>query len=34
VNPNEKFYLSTVHTMDDIEQTLIAVDEAYEALGQ
>jgi glutamate-1-semialdehyde 2,1-aminomutase len=34
VNPNEKFYLSTVHTMDDIEQTLQVVDEAFEALGQ
>ena len=32
VNPNEKFYLSTVHTLEDIEQTLIAVDEAFEAL--
>ena len=34
VNPNEKFYLSTVHTMEDIEQTLIAVDEAFEAMEQ
>lgn len=34
VNPNEKFYLSTVHTEEDIEHTLDVVDEAFEAMGE
>lgn len=32
VNPNEKFYLSTAHTLEDVEETLAAVDEAFEGL--
>lgn len=34
VNPNEKFYLSVVHSLEDIEQTLHVVDEAFEALAE
>ena len=34
VNPNEKFYLSTVHSEEDIDQTLDAVDQAFEAMGE
>ena len=32
VNPNEKFYISIMHTDADVEQTLAIVDEAFVAL--
>lgn len=34
VNPNEKFYISTVHTAQDVEQTLEAVDQAFAAIAK
>ena len=34
VNPNEKFYISIMHTDADIEHTLGIVDEAFAALGK
>ena len=32
VNPNEKFYISIAHSDDDIDRTLVVVDEAFAAL--
>jgi glutamate-1-semialdehyde 2,1-aminomutase len=32
VNPNEKFYISIMHTSDDIDRTLAVVDEAFAAM--
>ena len=33
VNPNEKFYISTAHTDEDIDRTLEVVDEAFAAIA-
>jgi glutamate-1-semialdehyde 2,1-aminomutase len=33
VNPNEKFYVSTVHTDEDVDRTLEIVDEAFAAIA-
>jgi hypothetical protein len=32
VNPNEKFYISTVHTDADVDRTLDACDQAFAAI--
>jgi glutamate-1-semialdehyde 2,1-aminomutase len=34
VNPNEKFYISTVHSEADVDRTLEAVDGAFAELAE
>ncbi len=34
VNPNEKFYLSTTHTLDDVDQTLQVIDDAFDVMAR
>ena len=34
VNPNEKFYVSTEHTREDVERTLEAIDDSFAAMSK